>query len=105
MDDLPAFMPAARGERLLECVIQDVIDETLYQVRVRRVTLQADGALVGGEVLLSVLPETLILWIGDATMDVGTIVLIPVDSVGPVDIDVPLRPLEVTLQNGTGTMF
>jgi hypothetical protein len=68
----------------LTAIVQELVGKTLYRVRVRQVTSEFDVELVGRDLLLSVLPETVILWIGNNNLDVGTILLIPVSSAGAV---------------------
>jgi hypothetical protein len=105
VDDLPALMPSATGERLLECIIRGTVDETMYRIEVRRVTSPSDVGLVGCDVVLSLRLGTEIRWVGDDTMREGTVLLVPVESGEPLDRDVVLTPSEITLQNGRGEMF
>ena len=90
---------------MLECVVRELVRETLYRVRVRRVTLESDVELVDNELLLSVMPETVILWIGHDNLDVGATVLIPVGPTESLEVGALLCPPEITLQSVTGVTF
>jgi hypothetical protein len=100
VDDLPPLLPEASGARVLECRIEEVPENGVFQARVRRVTSPLDLGLVGSKLTVSVAPQTIIYWIGDDTMTVGTIMLIPLETDDRVNAGDRLVPPEIDLQNG-----
>ena len=103
--DHPALVPQARRSLLGQIVRK--LDEYHHRVRVTQVTRERDLEVVGKEIRVDLTDNTVIGWIGDPTMEVGTWLSIDLPDEAPVAPDRPLDPetMTITLQNAKGEVF